>query len=113
MTPTFLPHQTLDLVGVPEAPMPSSAEIKGRQLLLAHRDQAIAAGAHVLIVLWKNLEWTLLAVQPPADVVISDARELISNLLRNPEALQQMRQRTRQGNHLQWLTLVRPITTQH
>jgi hypothetical protein len=46
-------------------------------------------------------------------VVISDARELIPNLLRNPEALQQMRQRAGQGNHLQWLTLARPITTQH
>ncbi|MBV7555579.1 hypothetical protein KW841_24835 [Pseudomonas sp. PDM28] len=113
MTPTFLPHQALDLVGVLETPMPSSAVIKGRQRLLALRDQAIAAGAHVLIVLWQNLEWTLLAVQPPADVVISDARELIPNLLRNPEALQQMRQRAGQGSHLQWLTLVRPVTSQH
>jgi hypothetical protein len=113
MTPTFLPHQALDLVGVLEASLPSTAEIKGRQRLLALRDQAISAGAQVLIVLWQNLEWTLLAVQPPADVVISDARELIPNLLRNPEALQQMRLRARQGNHLQWLTLARPATTQH
>ncbi|MNP65369.1 hypothetical protein D3C76_1609520 [compost metagenome] len=64
-------------------------------------------------MLWQNLEWTLLAVQPPADVVISDARELIPNLRRNPEALQQMQQRARQGNHLQWLTLARPVTTLH
>ena len=113
MTPTFLPHQALDLVGVLEASPPSSAETKGRQRLLTLRDQAISAGAHVLIVLWHDLEWTLLAIQPPADVVISDARQLISNLLRNPEALQQMRQRAGQGNHLQWLTLARPITTQH
>lgn len=113
MTPTFLPHQALDLAGVLEASLPSSAEIKGRQRLLALRDQAISAGAQVLIVLWQNLEWTLLAVQPPADVVISDARELIPNLRRNPEALQQMQQRARQGNHLQWLTLARPVTTLH
>lgn len=113
MTPTFLPHQALDLVGVLETSLPSTAEIKGRQRLLALRDQAISAGAQVLIVLWQNLEWTLLAIQPPADVVVGDARELIPNLLRNPEALQQMRQRARQGNHLQWLTLARPTTTQH
>ncbi|MNL57829.1 hypothetical protein D3C87_1814190 [compost metagenome] len=81
--------------------------------MLVLRDQAIAAGAQVLIVLWQNLEWTLLAVQPPADVVINDARELIPNLLSNSEALQQMRQRAGQGSHLQWLTLVRPVTTQH
>ncbi|SED49596.1 hypothetical protein [Pseudomonas migulae] len=113
MTPTFLPHQALDFVGVLEASLPSSAEINGRQRLLALRDQAISAGAQVLIVLWHDLEWTLLATQPPADVVISDARELIPNLLCNPEALQQMQQGARQGNHLQWLTLARPATTQH
>ena len=113
MTPTFLPHQALDLAGVLHASLPSCAETKGRQRLLILRDQAISAGAQVLIVLWQNLEWTLLAVQPPADVVINDARQLIPNLLRNPEALQQMRQRARQGNHLQWLTLARPTTTQH
>jgi hypothetical protein len=113
MTPTFLPHQALDLVGVLDASLPSTAEIKGRQRLLTLRDQAISAGAQVLIVLWHDLEWTLLAIQPPADVVISDARELIPNLLRNPEALKQMQQRARHGNHLQWLTLTRPATSQH
>ncbi|MFL1527191.1 hypothetical protein [Pseudomonas sp. O230] len=113
MTPTFLPHQALDLIGALRESLPSSAEIKSRQRLLALRDQAISAGAQVLIVLWHDLEWTLLAIQSPADVVISDARELIPNLLRNPEALQQMRQRAGQGNHLQWLTLARPVTTQH
>lgn len=113
MTPTFLPHQALDLAGLLHASLPSCAETKGLQRLLILRDQAISAGAQVLIVLWHGLEWTLLAIQPPADVVISDARELIPNLLRNPEALQQMRQRARQGNHLQWLTLARLATTQH
>ena len=113
MTPTFLPHQALDLVGAIEASLPSTAAVKGRQRLLFLRDQAISAGVQVLIVLWHDLEWTLLAIQPPADVVIDDARELIPNLLRNPEALQQMRQRAGQGNHLQWLTLARPVTTQH
>ena len=113
MTPTFLPHQALDLAGVLHPSLPSCTETKGRQRLLSLRDQAISAGAQVLIVLWHDLEWTLLAIQPPADVVISDARELIPNLLRNPEALKQMQQRARQGNHLQWLTLTRPATTQH
>ena len=113
MTPTFLPHQALDLAGLLHASLPSCAETRGRQRLLILRDQAISAGAQVLIVLWHNLEWTLLAIQPPADVQISDTRELIPNLLRNPEALEQMRQRARQGNHLQWLTLARPATTQH
>ncbi|MVW88575.1 hypothetical protein EI969_21970 [Pseudomonas sp. PB101] len=113
MTPIFLPHQALDVVGALREPLPSSAEIKGRQRLLTLRDQAISAGAQVLIVLWQNLEWTLLAVQPPPDVVIHDARQVIPNLLRNPEALLQMRQRSRQGSHLQWLTLARPVTTQH
>lgn len=112
MTPTFLPHQALDLAGAIEASLPSTAAIKGRQRLLAFRDQAISAGVQVLIVLWHDLEWTLLAIQPPADVVISDAHQLIPNLLRNPEALQQMWQRASQGNHMQWLML-RPATTQH
>lgn len=113
MTPTFLPHQALDLVGAIEASPPSCTQIKGRQRLLFLRDQAISAGVKVLIVLWHDLEWTLLAIQPPADVVIDDARELIPNLLRNPEALRQMRQRAHQGNHMQWLMLTRSVTTQH
>jgi len=113
MTPTFLPHQALDLVGAIEASLPSNAASKGSQRLLFLRDQAISAGVQVLIVLWHDLEWTLVAIQQPSDVVIDDARELIPNLLRNPEALQQMRQRAGQGNHMQWLTLARPVTTQH
>ena len=113
MMPTFLPHQALDLVGPIEASQPSTAPIKGRQRLLFLRDQAISAGVQVLIVLWHDREWTLLAIQPPADVVINDARELIPNLLCNPEALQQMWQRAGQGNHMQWLMLARPVTTQH
>ena len=64
MTPTFLPHQALDLVGVLEASLPSTAEIKGRQRLLALRDQAISAGAQVLIVLWH---------EPGVDVVSGSA----------------------------------------
>ena len=59
MTPTFLPHQALDLVGVLEASLPSTAEIKGRQRLRSLRAPAISAGAQVLSVLWQNLEWTL------------------------------------------------------
>lgn len=113
MTPTFLHHQALDLFEVLEAGLPASHAIKGRNRLCALRDQAIKAGAHVLILLWPNLEWTLLAIQPPADVEITDAYELIPSVLRNPEALEQMRQGARQGNHLQWLMLTRPGAFKH
>lgn len=113
MTPIFLPNQALDLVGVLEASLAAIAETKRRQPLRALRDQAILAGGQVLIALWRNLERPLLGVQPPADVVINDTRELIPNVLRNSEALQQMRQRLGQASHLQWLTLIRPAATQH
>jgi hypothetical protein len=113
MNPTFLPHTVLDVIGTVEAALPSPAEHKGRVRLRALRDQAIASGAHVLMVLWQNLEWTLLAIQPPADVQISDAFELIPNLLLNPEALRQAREAARDGRHLQWLVLSRSAEALH
>jgi hypothetical protein len=113
MNPTFLPHTVLDVIGTVEAALPSPSEHKGRERLRALRDQAIASGAHVLIVLWQNLEWTLLAIQPPADVQVSDAFELISNLMLNPDALRQAREAAREGHHLQWLVLSRSTEAPH
>lgn len=113
MKPIFLHHQALELLGVLAAGQPSSDVIKVRRQLCFLRDQAISSGAHVLIVLWQNMDWTLLAIQPPSDVVITDAQELIPNVMGNPEALEQMRQRAREGNHLQWLMLTRPNATKH
>lgn len=107
MTPIFLHHQAMDLFGVIETGLPSEDAVKARRRLCCARDLAVSTGAHVLIVLSQNLEWTLLAIQPPSDVGITDARELIPGLLRKPEALEQMRQRSREGNHMQWLMLTR------
>ena len=113
MTPIFLHHQAMDLFGVIETGLPSKDAVKARRRLCSIRDLAVSSGAHVLIVLWQDLEWTLLAIQPPADVEINDARELIPRLLRNPEALEQMRQRSLEGNHMQWLMLTRPGAFKH
>ena len=113
MTPIFLHHQAMDLFGVIETGLPSDDAGKARSRLCSARDLAVSTGAHVLIVLWQNLEWTLLAIQPPADVEITDARELIPGLLRKPEALEQMRQRSCEGNHMQWLMLTRPGAFKH
>ncbi|MNR52665.1 hypothetical protein D3C85_1725470 [compost metagenome] len=79
----------------------------------ALRDRAVADGAHVMLVVWLSLEWVLLAVEVPPGVVIEDAAQLIPNLLANPEALAQMQHRAREGQHLQWLQLLRPANTTH
>ena len=109
MTPMFLPHSALDAV---EAILPP-AVTKGKHDLCALRDRAIAEGAHVLLLVWPTLEWVLLAVEIPEDVVIEDAQQLIPNLLANPTALEHMRSESRKGQHLSWLSLTRPATTQH
>ncbi len=108
MMPAFLPHTVLDAV----ASLPPDAA-KGRDNLRALRDLAIADGAHVLFVLWLSMEWVLLAVEVPPGVVVEDAAQLIPNLMANPEALAQMQQGARQGQHLQWLELRRPAPTTH
>lgn len=113
MTPIFLPHTALDAVDEVDAVLLPEAAQQGRERLRALRDRAIAEGAHVLLLLWPTLEWVLLAVEAPADVVIEDAAQLIPNLMANPEALAQMRQNARQGQHLSWLQLLRPATTTH
>lgn len=111
MTPIFLPHTTLDAVGLLEDALPTVA--KGRDRLRALRDRAIAEGAHVLILVWPSLDWALLAVDVPPGVVIKDAQQLIPNLLANPVALEHMRAESRKDQHLSWLTLTRPSNSKH
>ncbi|MEG0241709.1 MAG: hypothetical protein RR726_04635 [Pseudomonas sp.] len=55
----------------------------------------------------------MLAVEVPSGVVIEDARQLIPNLLANPAALEHMRSESRNGQHLSWLSLVRPVVAKH
>lgn len=109
MTPIFLPHTILDAVGVLEGARPAI----GREHLRALRDRAISEGAHVLLLAWPSLEWVMLAVEVPSGVVIEDARQLIPNLLANPAALEHMRSESRNGQHLSWLSLVRPVVAKH
>ena len=116
MLPVFLPHACLDLPhGNASGQLPPLApgEAEARAQLRALRDRALAEGAQVLILLWPNARWTLLAVEPPADVTVGDALELVPNLLANPEALEQMHQRATVGDHLVWLALQRPAATRH
>ncbi|HEJ5823209.1 hypothetical protein JEZ21_26265 [Pseudomonas aeruginosa] len=113
MTPIFLPHTALDAVEDVEAVLLPGAMQQGRHRLQALRDRAIAEGAHVLLLLWPSLEWVLLAVEVPADVVIEDTAQLIPNLMANPEALAQMQRNARLGQHLSWLQLQRPAATTH
>ena len=113
MTPVFLPHTTLDAIGeLGDVLMPDAAR-KGRARLRQLRDLAIADGAHVLLLVWPALEWVLLAVEVPAGVVIEDAAQLIPNLMANPDALEQIHQNARKGEHLAWLSLVRPAAELH
>lgn len=109
MTPIFLPHDALDaaIELLPEAAS------KGRERLRALRDLALAEGAHVLLLVWPALEWVLLAVEVPADVLIDDSAQLIPNLMANPDKLALMQQGARTGQHLQWLQLLRPASAMH
>ena len=111
MTPIFLPHTTLDAIGILEDSPPTVA--LGGDRLRALRDRAMAEGAHVLLLAWPSLDWVLLAVEVPPGVVIEDAKQLIPNLLANPAALDHMRSESRKGQHLSWLSLTRSATTQH
>lgn len=110
MTPIFLPHTTLDAIGIFED-SPLTVAL-GRDRLRALRDRALAEGAHVLLLAWPSLDWVLLAVEVPLGVVIGDAQQLIPNLLANPVLLDQMRSESRKGQHLSWLSLTRPPNTQ-
>lgn len=113
MTPIFLPHTALDAFDETGAVLLPVAAQQGRSRLRALRDRAIAEGAHVLLLVWPTLDWVLLAVEVPAGVVVEDAAQLIPNLMANPDALVQMRQSARQGQHLNWLQLCRPSVTTH
>jgi hypothetical protein len=104
MTPMFLPHTTLDTEGAL-----GPAEAKGRMRLRALRDMALAKGAHVLLLVWPTLEWSMLAIETPPGVVINDTLQLIPSLLANPDALGQMQQSAREGEHLSWMQLLRPV----
>lgn len=113
MMPLFLPHTSLDVIGELGAiALPEPAR-QGRNQLRALRDRAMGEGAHVLLLLWPNMDWVLLAVEVPVGVVVDDAAQLIPNLMANPDALAQMRQNARQGQHLSWLQLCRPPVTTH
>ncbi|MGH1449935.1 MAG: hypothetical protein ACRBBM_11020 [Pseudomonadaceae bacterium] len=108
MTITFLPHTAIDAIAEL-----SPTEEAGRSRLLALRDRALAGGAHVLLLLWPDMQWVVLAVDPPEDVEVSDALQLIPNLMANPDALKKMQQRAQKGNHLQWIKLARPGAKVH
>lgn len=106
--PAFFSHSVLD----DSSSLPPTAT-KGRENLRALRDLAIADGAHVLFVVWRSMEWVMLAVEVPAGVVVDDAAQLIPNLMANPATLAQMQENARQGQHLHWLQLLRPANTIH
>lgn len=113
MTPIFLPHTMLDAIGELTAHMLPSDAQKGRERLRALRDLALDEGASVLLLVWPTLEWTLLAVEAPPGVTITDPAQLIPNLMANPDALARMLARSQKGEHLVWLQLARPAAALH
>lgn len=113
MTPIFLPHTMLDAIGELTAHLLPSDAQKGRHQLRALRDRALDEGASVLLLVWPTQEWTLLAVDTPADVTITDPTQLIPNLMANPDVLAHMLARSQKGEHLVWLQLARPATALH
>lgn len=110
MMPIFLDHSALDVL-LPTNP--TTAQANGHGRLCALRERAIAQGAHVLLLVWPTLEWSMLAVEVPPGVEIENTSQLIPNLLANPDALAQMQYNAREGQHLSWLHLVRPASTTH
>lgn len=110
MMPIFLPHTALDAFDELAAARLPPGERNGRRHLRQLRDKARAQGASVLLLVWPTLDWTLLAVEPPPDVTITDPLQLLPNLMANPAALAGMHARSRQGEHLVWLHLTRPGT---
>lgn len=104
MTPIFLPHAALDAIDE----LGQKAPIHGRLARLQKlRDEALAKGAHVLLLIWPTLDWGLLAIETPGDVTIRDAAQLVPNVLANPDALGQMYEKARHGRNLTWLKLER------
>ncbi|AIR88130.1 hypothetical protein LK03_02210 [Pseudomonas cremoricolorata] len=110
MRPIFLPSAALDAINELGQAAPSVERIKRLQEL---RDEAQASGAHVLLLIWPTLDWALLAIEVPEDVVIQDAVQLVPNVLANPDALEQMHEKARQGRNLTWLKLERRPASIH
>lgn len=102
MTPIFLPHAALNAIDELGSKSPTGGRLARLQEL---RDEALAKGAHVLLLIWPTLDWGLLAIEIPDDAAIHDAIQLIPNVLANPSALQQMYEKARQGRNLNWLKL--------
>lgn len=106
----FLPAAALDAIDELGAKAPSPGRT---ELLQKLRDEALAKGAHVLLLIWPTLDWMLLAVEAPEDAVIRDAAQLVLNVLANPDALGQMYENARQGRNLTWLKLERRSAITH
>jgi hypothetical protein len=108
ITPMFLPHSAIDAL--------EGFNYEGLSLLIpggadrlkemCHR--AVAEGGHVLLLVWPDGAWVMVAVEPPADVLVTDSMDLVPNLMANPGALQQMRCSSDAGQHFVWLCLSRP-----
>lgn len=111
MTPVFLPHTVLDAMDDAEVAKLPAAAAHGRAQLRDRRDRAIAEGAHVLLLLWTDLQWALLAVEAPVGMPARDSTQLIPSLLANPMALERIRREACAGQRLAWLTLMRPGQT--
>lgn len=111
MMPIFLPHTALDAFDELAATGLPSNERRGRHQLCQLRNKAIAEGASVLLLVWPSLHWVMLAVEPPGDVSVTDATQLIPNLMANPDAIGEMLTSAKKGQHLVWLQLTRPVQT--
>lgn len=112
MTPIFLPQTTLDtgdLFGIGLLP---EAANRGQDRLRTLRDDAIAKGAHVMLLVWPSREWVMLAIEPPEGVLVEDTEQLIPSVRANATALELMLTNSRHGNHQFWLKLTR-TATQH
>jgi hypothetical protein len=110
MTPIFLPHAALDAIDELGQKAPTHGRLARLQKL---RDEALVKGAHVLLLIWPTLDWGLLAIETPGDVMIRDAAQLVPNVLANPDALGQMYEKARQGRNLTWLRLERRPAAAH
>lgn len=110
MRPIFLPSTALEAIDELGPKAPSRERLVRLQQL---RDEAQAAGAHVLLLIWPTLNWVLLAVEVPSDAVIQDALQLVPNVLANTQALDLMYEKADQGHNLTWLKLERRPAITH
>lgn len=110
MTPIFLPHTALDRIHELGPAAPFGKRLSHLQTL---RDQAIERGEHVVLLIWPTLDWAMLAIDVPADVHINDARQLIPNVMANPELMELMHRKAGSGRHLNRLKLEHPPAVVH